>query len=87
MSTNINTNLTTYLVLSERGSLTAVSGIRSVTELIRLIQINKYSKIKSREITFKTSVAKPKLFIFGSGSDFVHNFGSSSSHILPLKPQ
>ena len=48
MSTNINTNLTTYLVLSERGSLTAVSGIRSVTELIRLIQINKYCKIISR---------------------------------------
>ena len=45
MSTNINTNLTTYLVLSERESLTAVSGIRSVTELIRLIQINKYCKI------------------------------------------
>ena len=29
------------------------------------------------------SVAEPKLFIFGS--DFVHNFGSSSSQILPLK--
>ena len=25
------------------------------------------------------SVAEPKLFIFGSGSDFVHNFGSGSS--------
>ena len=37
----------------------------------------------------KTSVAEPKLFIFGSGSDFGHNFGSGSSysysHILALK--
>ena len=32
-----------------------------------------------------TSVAEPKLFIFGFGSDFVHNSGSSSSYILPLK--
>ena len=32
------------------------------------------------------SVAEPKLFIFGSGSDFDHNFGSSYSysHILAL---
>ena len=30
----------------------------------------------------KSSVAKPKLFIFGSGSDY--NFGSSYSHILAL---
>ena len=29
------------------------------------------------------SDAEPKLFI--SGSDFVHNFGSSYSHILALK--
>ena len=28
------------------------------------------------------SVAEPKLFIFGSGFDFGHNFGSSYSHIL-----
>ena len=38
----------------------------------------------------QVSVAEPKLFIFCSGSDFVHNFcfGSSSrySHILPLLP-
>ena len=39
----------------------------------------------------RTSVAEPKLFIFGSdsGSTFVHIFGSdsgsSSCHILPLK--
>ena len=34
----------------------------------------------------KTSVAEPKLFSFGSSSDFDHNFGSSSSycHILAL---
>ena len=34
-----------------------------------------------------TSVAEPKLFIFGSGSDFDHNFGfgSSYSHILALQ--
>ena len=33
-----------------------------------------------------TSVAEPKLFIFGSGSDFDHNFvsGFSSSLILAL---
>ena len=37
-----------------------------------------------------TSVAEPKLFIFGSGSNFDHNFGSDSSsgssyrHILAL---
>ena len=35
-----------------------------------------------------SSVAEPKLFIFGSGSDFDHNFGSGSSssysHILAL---
>ena len=35
------------------------------------------------------SVAEPKLFIFGSGSDFDHNFGSGSSssysQILALK--
>ena len=31
------------------------------------------------------NVAKPKLFISGSGSTFFPYFGSSSSHILPLK--
>ena len=40
-----------------------------------------------KEGTTKFSVAEPKLFIFGSGSIFVHNFGSSSSysHILLLR--
>ena len=35
---------------------------------------------------FKSRVAEPKLFIFGSCSTFVHNFSSSSSYslILPL---
>ena len=31
------------------------------------------------------NVAQPKLFISGSGSTFFPYFGSSSSHILPLK--
>ena len=38
--------------------------------------------------TVVSSVAEPKLFIFCSGSDFGHNFGSGSSssysHILAL---
>ena len=40
-----------------------------------------------KNLIIKSSVAELKLFIFGSGSDFVHNFGSgsSSSHVLPLK--
>ena len=44
---------------------------------------------KERKIIHVRSVAEPKLFIFGSGSDFGHNFGSGSSssynHILALK--
>ena len=40
-------------------------------------------------VTIVNSVAEPKLFIFGSGSDFGYNFGSGSSssysHILALK--
>ena len=54
------------------------------------------SAIDSRSLNYlksgmiKISVAEPKLFIFGSGSDFDHNFGSGSgysssySHILAL---
>ena len=40
-----------------------------------------------QKVILKVSVAEPKLFIFSSGSDFVHNFGSSFSysHILPFK--
>ena len=43
----------------------------------------KYQDLKNLT-SIKTSVAEPKLFIFGS--DFDHNFGSSSSysHILAL---
>ena len=43
----------------------------------------------SGQLTGSTSVAEPKLFIFGSGSTFVPYFGSgsssSSSHKLPLQ--
>ena len=50
-----------------------------------------YYRIIVSVVSLFISVAEPKLFIFGSGSTFVHNFcsGSSSSsspsHILPLK--
>ena len=36
-------------------------------------------------IAIFSSVAEPKLFIFGSGSTFVINFGSSSRYILLRK--
>ena len=40
-----------------------------------------------REISSKeTSVAEPKLFIFGSGSDFEHNFGSGFGSSSQLQP-
>ena len=32
-----------------------------------------------QKIVLVNSVAEPKLFIFASGSDFDHNFGSGSS--------
>ena len=34
----------------------------------------------SLQVCILSSVAEPKLFIFGSGSDFDHNFGSGSSY-------
>ena len=41
----------------------------------------------SKKNCFKiSSVAEPKLFIFGSSSDFGHNSGSGYSHILALNP-
>ena len=59
----------------------------------KVVKIVLYSKVYS--IRKKFSDAVPKLFIFGSGSDFVNNFGSDSgsdsgsassySYILPLK--
>ena len=55
-----------------------------------MVVLNKtvpYNSLKPKAANFFSSVAETKLFIFGSGSDFVHNFGSSSSysHILPHK--
>ena len=53
----------------------------------RVLSIKTFSGPGLVILSLYTSVAKPKLFIFGSGSIFVHNFGSDSSysHILPHK--
>ena len=67
-------------ICEKRSFVLRLTVIRSMT-LVHLENI---------KIVF-SSVAEPKLFIFGSGSDFDHNvgsgFGSSSnySHILALK--
>ena len=63
----------------------------SVFNWIRILATGTYfstllvNKIQLFHIyTILSSVAEPKLFIFGSGSDFDHNFGSGSSYSLIL---
>ena len=53
--------------------------------VVSLLVNSDIAGIRIRNTALKSSVAEPKLFI--SGSDFGHNFGSSSSysHILALK--
>ena len=56
---------------------------------IRPSRIGNIWNPERKKIFIFFSVAEPKLFLFSSGSDFDHNFGSGSSssysHILALK--